>query len=110
MDVEPIRSPICSLQNENPDLDEAIHEFVIRLAEQVDLLQDDEFCGDLEALEERCSLLGSYAATLGYPDFSDLARKLSQACDAREKDGVQQSLVALTEMTRCIRLGHRGAA
>ena len=50
------------------------------------------------------------AEQLGYPDFARIVQKMCLACREDEANSVYESLVQLTELTRCIRLGHRGAA
>ncbi len=104
------RRPTYSTLADSQDLEESIHEFVVSLAEQVDLLQDDELIADFEALEERASVLSSHAESMGYPQFARAALKLSEACSEEFKDAIQKGLLELTELARSIRLGHRGAS
>ncbi len=104
------RKAIRSVYEENPGLDDQIDLFVRRLAEQIDHLQDAECAGAFDALSEKASLLGDEAEQLGYPDFARIVQKMCLACREDEANSVYESLVQLTELTRCIRLGHRGAA
>jgi len=105
-----VRRPVYSILSDSSDLEEPIHFFVIGLAEQVDLLQDDEQSADYESLEERAALIADEADRMGYPEFSRAARKVAEACAEELKDAVQKGLFEVTELARCIRLGHRGAA
>jgi len=104
------RRPTYSTFSSSPELEDSIHRFVIGLAEQVDLLQDDEQNSDFEALEERASILSSSADSMGYPEFARIAQKLAAACSEELKDAVQKGLLELTEQARSIRLGHRGSS
>ena len=104
------RRPTYSTLSNSPDLEESIHEFVVSLAEQVDMLQDDETSSDFEALEERASVLSTLADSMGYPEFARAALKVSAACSEEFTDTVQKGLLELTDLARSIRLGHRGAS
>ncbi|MDE0886589.1 MAG: hypothetical protein OSB70_13770 [Myxococcota bacterium] len=104
------RKPVYSILDDSVDLEDSIHFFVIGLAEQVDLLQDDEQSSDYESLEERAALIADQADRMGYPEFARAARKVAQACADELKDVIQKGLFDVTELARCIRLGHRGAA
>jgi hypothetical protein len=104
------RRPVYSILSDCSELEEGIHDFVVGLAEQVDLLQDDEHGSDYEALEERASLLAGQADRMGYPELSRATLKVVEACSEELKDAVQKGLFEVTELARCIRMGHRGAA
>lgn len=108
--MEQRRKAIRSLREEEDDLDLEIDSFVIRLAEQVDHLQDAEQVGALDALSEKAAAMGEEAERLGYPDFARIVQKICAACGEDEAIFVREALGQLTELTRCIRLGHRGAA
>lgn len=103
------RKAIRSLLEENTDLEDYISAFVIRLAEQVDHLQDAERVGALDELSERVTAMAAQADRLGFPDFARMAQKVCAACSEDQRVFVRESLAQLTELTRCIRLGHRGA-
>ena len=104
------RRPTYSTLSNSPDLEESIHEFVVSLAEQVEMLQDDEMNSDFEALEERALVLSTLADSMGYPEFARSALKVSEACSEELKSTIQKGLIELTELARSIRLGHRGAS
>jgi hypothetical protein len=108
--VDKRRIAIRSLCEEDPDLEDSIDSFVIHLAEQIDHLQDAEQAGALDALSEQASSIGEEADRLGYPDFARVVQKICAACGEDEAFSVRDQLSQLTELTRCIRLGHRGAA
>ena len=63
--VEQRRKAVRSLCEEDPDLEPEIDSFVIRLAEQVDHLQDAEQVGAFDALSERAASIGEQADRLG---------------------------------------------
>lgn len=104
------RTPIHSILSARSDLDESIHRFVIGLAEQVDLLQDDEQSSDFEGLEERAAVLAGRADRMGYPELARVAQGVADSCSEEMKGAVQKGLVEVTEIARCVRLGHRGSA
>ena len=104
------RRPTYSTLSDSSNLEDSIHEFVVSLAEQVDMLQDDEISSDFEALEERASVLSTLADSMGYPEFARAALKVSEACSEEFTDTVQKGLLELTDLARSIRLGHRGAS
>ena len=106
----PHRRPVYSVLQACSELDESIHEFVVGLAEQVDLLQDDEQNSDFEGLEERAAILSGQAERMGYPELARLTQKVSAFCVGQMKDAVQKGLMEITEMARRIRMGHRGSA
>ena len=107
---EEIRHPLYSTLTTSPDLEDPIHHFVVGLAEQVDMLQDDEQNSDFEGLEERAAILSGQAERMGYPELARLTQKVSAFCPGQMKDAVQKGLMEITEMARRIRMGHRGSA
>jgi hypothetical protein len=108
--VETRRKAVRSLREEDPEVEGSLDSFVIHLAEQIDQLQDAEQAGALDALSEQASAIGEEADRLGYPDFARVVQKICAACGEDEAFSVRDQLLQLTELTRCIRLGHRGAA
>jgi len=104
------RQPVYSTLGASSELEEEIHLFVVGLAEQVDILQDDESNSDFEALEERALMLAQDSDRMGYPELARLARKVAEACGEELKDAVQKSLIEVTEQAQLVRLGHRGSA
>lgn len=108
MDIS--RKVIRSLHEQNPELEDRIDSFVIRLAERVDQLQDAERQGALAVLSEAAASIGEQAERLGYPDFARMAEKVCAACSEEHRPFVRDTLIQLTEITRRIRRGYRGAA
>jgi hypothetical protein len=103
-------TPIHSTRSDDVDLLDAVSDFVVGLAERVDLLQDAESAGDFEELRALSVRLAEEAAQYGYPALSEAAGRIRGACDEAKADQAQQALVDLTDIARRIRLGHRGAA
>jgi hypothetical protein len=108
--MEDRRRPIYSLYEDDPDLEEEIDAFVVRLAEAVDQLQDAESVGDVDHLDDLATAMAGQAARLGFPDLEKEARRVRTACEEVDKPSIQSALVALTDVARRIRQGHRGAA
>ena len=102
--------PIYSLREDDIEYEDRIDPFVIHLGETVDALQDAEQCGELDLLDELCTTMATQAAAAGYPDLDKLARQVRRACQQADAPATQQSLVELTDLSRRVRLGYRGAA
>ena len=102
--------PIHSTLEDDCERYESISDFVIGLAEQVDSLQDAESSGDLALLDELARELGRQACEYGYACLSDQTERIRGACANDKPELAQAALVELTELSRRIRLGHRGAA
>jgi hypothetical protein len=106
-DVRPKR--IYSTLDGEPELEQSIEDFVVTLAERVDRLQDAQLLGDLTGLYEQSGELRDTAQQLGYPALTEAAASLAGACHAGDSEGAFELLVALTEIARSVRRGHRGA-
>jgi hypothetical protein len=104
------RHPIYSTREEEPDLEDELHGFVVGLGEEVDHLQDAEGAGDFKQLGQLLDPFAAASERLGYSDLAELARVVYDACKDEDEDAVQEALVELTEISRRVRLGHRGAA
>ena len=104
------RKPIYSVHEEDPDLQEPIHEFVVGLAERIDGLQDLHSLDDFARLAELCALLSDEAQRLGYPILATVARSAAEAAGESKRESSEQALVEITEITQRIRQAHRGAA
>ncbi|MDG2048720.1 MAG: hypothetical protein P8M78_01025 [Myxococcota bacterium] len=102
--------PIFSLREDDIEFEDQIDHFVIHLGEAVDALQDAESAGDQDLLDDLSSNMASQAAETGYPDLDKLARQVRSAAQQADKLAIQQFLIELTDLSRRIRLGHRGAA
>ena len=102
--------PLYSLHEKNVELEDELDRFVVGLGEAVDQLQDAESASDLDQLDDLATALAARASRLGYPELEQVAQRVCGACQADDKPAVQRTLVELTELSRRIRLGHRGAA
>jgi len=104
------RLPIYSTYEDEPELQDEISAFVIRLAERVDKLQDAEGAAEYGQLGPLASDLAAESERLGYVPLSDAAQDVSRACKEDKPEAAQEALLEVTELARRIRLGHRGAA
>jgi HPt (histidine-containing phosphotransfer) domain-containing protein len=102
--------PIVSTRADDPDLDERIDRFVVRLAERVDAFQDAEASRALDALRALAASLAEDASALGYPLLVAAARRIADACDEGAPEALRKSVVDLTELSQRVRRGHRSAA
>jgi HPt (histidine-containing phosphotransfer) domain-containing protein len=102
--------PIRSTRENDPEATSLIDAFVIRLAEDVDSLQDAQSDDDLKGLAERASQLAERAGKAGYPDLVRICQTLMRACIDEKPEDAEAAIVQLTDVSVCIRQGHRGAA
>jgi citrate lyase beta subunit len=101
--------PIFSRLVEDPAFGEAIDEFVIGVAERVDHLQDADSKGDIGELRRLAAQLVVDARAAGFDLLADVATSIESACLERSYKPAHDGVVALTELARRVRLGHRGA-
>jgi hypothetical protein len=104
------RKPIYSVHEEDLELQESIHDFVVGLAERVDGLQDLHSLADFDRLAELCQELERDAARLGYPLLASVAASAAGACLEGKAEVSEGALREMTELTQRIRQAHRGAA
>jgi hypothetical protein len=102
--------PIFSRLEDDPDLQDAINQFVVTLAERIDLLQDVHSAGDFGRLGDLCSEIADDAERLGYPILGSVARMAVDACLESKAEASEEGLVEMNELTQRIREAHRGAA
>lgn len=102
--------PIYSTRENDPDLGVEISDFVVGLAEAVDLLQDLHSAGDFQTLAAHSRGHADAAEGFGYPEFSELAREIASAADEEKAVPAEDGLRALAGIVQRIRLAHRGAA
>jgi len=103
-DAAPI---VSSLAGDTTQL-ERLERFVVALGERIDRLQDLETARDRKQLEAEARSLGYEASQLGYPALAEAAAAIERACAAAGPPGVvRESVVALTDVARRVRLGHR---
>lgn len=101
--------PILSRLADDPTACDAIDAFVVGLAERVDELQDSEARSALDELSESAGELGVDAAKAGFDALSRVALSIQKACGSGAADDARKALEELTELSRRIRQGHRGA-
>jgi hypothetical protein len=101
--------PIYSTLEDDPSHSDAIDRFVIGLAENVDQIQDAELDADLRRLGELATRLGARADKLGYRPMAEIATILANACRDKKMEDAQAATVILTDISGCIRRGHRGS-
>jgi hypothetical protein len=101
--------PIYSTRANDESLGEAIDNFIVRVSDRIDALQDAEMHGDF-------CLVGSLAETLiresdevGFSPLSRSATVIAASAEKQSAEEVHTALVELTEIARRIRLGHRGS-
>ena len=103
-------TPIYSARDSDSEARDEISDFVIDLAERVDLLQDAEGGEDLEPLRLLADTLASDAKRLGFDLLAAGATRVAEACVELKPDVAEDAMVELTDIARRVRLGHRGAA
>jgi len=101
--------PILSSLHEDPACAEIIDDFVVGVSERVDHLQDADSKGDLRELASLAAQLAVDARTAGFESLAELATAVERACGGRAEKPAHDGVVAITEVARRIRLGHRGA-
>jgi len=101
--------PIFSRLVDDPAHGEAVDEFVVAVAERVDHLQDADSKGDLGELRRLAAQLVVDARAAGFDLLADVAAAVESACLDRAHKPAHDGVVALTELARRVRLGHRGA-
>ena len=101
--------PLHSSRIDDASVRDELDEFVVGLAERVDLLQDAEASGDHQATGSQASTLATQAEELGFETLSRSAREVDRACARGDQGEVRKYLVELTEVSQRVRLGHRGA-
>jgi hypothetical protein len=102
--------PIFSTREDELALSDAIDQFVISLAQDVDLLQDADLDDDLALLAQLAIALGERAQKLGYNPLADCAAAVADACRDNKLEDAQAAMIELTDISGRIRCGHRGAA
>lgn len=110
MSPDPSAKPIRSLREGDPEAEEHIDAFVVRLGEIVDLFQDTEAAGDLLALRKLSAQLASRAEALGYPEMAEAAGRVEKACSEAGAEAAHKCVADLTVIAQRIRQGHRSAA
>ena len=104
------RKPIYSSREDEPGLEEAIGEFVIRLAERVDTLQDLYSSCDWTTLSSECGKLAEEARSLGYELLADVAGRVLPSSEVDDPGACETALLELAAISQRIRKAHRGSA
>ena len=105
----PSDGPIRSLLGDDQSL-ERLDAFVISLGERIDAIQDAEGRGQLEEAAKAATELAVEAVELAIPPLAAAAERAAVSCRRDGPAGARESIVALTDVVRRVRLGHRGAA
>jgi hypothetical protein len=102
--------PILSSLADDPAFTAAIDAFVLGLAERVDAHQDAYSRRDFKELASLASRLATDAVAAGFEPLAQCAALIENTSLGQQVESTYQALVELTELGRCIRLGHRGAS
>jgi hypothetical protein len=101
--------PIVSLLADDPAERPRIEAFVLALSESVDGLQDLEQAGDFGRIGAHARALGLEAESNGFPALSEAGTAVVAAAAASDAKRTREAILELTEISRRVRLGHRGA-
>jgi len=101
--------PIFSSLADDPALAPSIEAFILGLAERIDAAQDAYSRRDFKELASLASALVSDAAAAGFEPLASCASQIEATCHGRQLEPPYLALIELTEIARCVRLGHRGA-
>jgi hypothetical protein len=102
-------SPLYSIRADDLEVRDAIDEFVVKLAERIDRIQDAEVRGDFKQVAELCAPLVADARRLGFPPLARLAEGVQVCADEEKGEETHRQLLDLTAVAHRVRLGHRGA-
>jgi len=109
-------APILSAMAGEPEVRERLEAFVLGLGERVDQLQDLESQRDWKGLEGDVRRLGEESLALGFEPLREAAEAVQRASvlaqathPSRADAAVREALLALTDVARRVRLGHRGS-
>jgi hypothetical protein len=83
--------------------------FVVGLGERIDAIQDAEHLGRLEEVGKSALEIASEAASLGLPPLAHAAERVAAICRSGDAVSARAEIVALTDVVRRVRLGHRCA-
>jgi len=101
--------PIFSAFADDPALAPTIERFVLGLAERIDAAQDAYSRRDFKELASLAAALVCDAAAAGFEPLASSASVIESASLEQAQQAAYSGLVDLTEIARCVRLGHRGA-
>ena len=83
--------------------------FVVGLGESIDAIQDSEHGGQLEEAAKRAADLARDARSFGLPPLAIAAEQVVASSRGTDRARIHADIVALTDVVRRVRLGHRGA-
>ncbi|HET6304247.1 MAG TPA: hypothetical protein VFG80_05645 [Myxococcota bacterium] len=106
---DPAGARIYSERAGDPELEEALDQFVLGLAERIDRLQDAQATGDHAGLAKLTADLVRDATSLGYPQLASAGTTALEAARRRDAACVLDGVRELTDLGYRVRLGHRGA-
>ena len=110
MEMKQPPGPIFSSYAADPEFDDRIDAFVVRMGERVDLLQDTEIDGDLALLRDLSERFGAESRELGYEPLAQAADRVVAACLEQSPEAARKSLAELTEVSQRVRRGHSSSA
>ncbi len=102
--------PLYSAFADDPALVPVIDRFVLGLAERIDAAQDAYSRRDFKELASLAAALVGEAAAAGFEPLASGASLIETTSLAQQIEPSYQALLELTELARCVRPGHRGAA
>ena len=100
-------APIRSLLFDDESL-ARLDGFVVGLGECIDAIQDSEHSGHFEEAAKRASELARDALGFGLPPLAIAAEQVVASCGGTDRARIHADIVALTDVVRRVRLGHRG--
>jgi hypothetical protein len=83
--------------------------FVAGLGESIDAIQDSEHSGQIEEVAKRAAELARDASSFGLPPLAIAAEQVVASCHGTDPARTHAEIVALTDVVRRVRLGHRAA-
>jgi hypothetical protein len=104
----PSDGPIHSLLGDDQSL-ERLDPFVLSLGERIDAIQDAECRGQLEEAAKCALELAAEAVELAIPPLAAAAERAAVSCRRDDPARAREAIVALTDVVRRVRLGHRSA-
>lgn len=102
--------PIRSLLEHDPDLEDALEAFILKLGETVDDLQDAVMALDWPLLDGRTQAFLYDAERLGYPSLAGILGEVLVASGLADEEGARKAVADLTELAQRVRRGHHSAA
>lgn len=102
--------PIVSLLAEDPEGRIRVEAFVLGLSETVDTLQDLEQAADFAGVADLARRLARDADAHGFPPLVSASEAVLAAAAFLDAKQTRNTILELTEISRRVRLGHRGAA